>query len=145
MTSAIVLETNRRPIRFGRLVGTGPKRIDVEITPAPSRAAAFKPVDDSLLVKSLLAAALGEVATLNRRLDGRKGTQVSIRRTQIEVLRDAALECRQRLDGDSALRAALNEGLDLAEAATDLTLPYRNQDQALEALVLGAKRAHDLG
>ncbi len=145
MSSAVAIqETKRRPIRFGRLLSSQPKLIDVEITPAPSRRNTTAQVRDEHLVERLLSAALQQVDLAERRLDGRKCTRVSVRHSQIEILRDAVLESRQRLAKDSEARELLNEGLDLAEAATDLSLPYRNQEQALEALSLGARRAVDI-
>lgn len=142
MSSAAVIDSpRRRPIRFGRLIASQPKLIDIEITPAPHRKNTTHHIQTEQFVESLLKAALEQVARAERRLDGRKRTEVSVRHTQIEVLRDAVLESRQRLDDDHPAREILNEGLDLAEAATDLSLPYRNQEQALEALMLGAQRA----
>lgn len=142
MSSAVAIqEAKRRPIRFGRLVSSQPKLIDVEITPAPSRRNTTAQIRDEHLVERLLSAALEQVALAEKRLDGLKRTRVSVRHAQIEILRDAVLESRQRLPNDSEARELLNEGLDLAEAATDLSLPYRNQERALEALALGATRA----
>ncbi|MEL6544971.1 MAG: hypothetical protein AAFQ82_10120 [Myxococcota bacterium] len=143
MSSAVAIhEAKRRPIRFGRLVSSQPKLIDVEITPAPSRRNTTAHIREENLVKRLLGAAIQQVGVAEQQLDGRKRTRVSVRHTQIEILRDAVLESRQRLPKDSEAREMLNEGLDLAEAATDLSLPYRNQEQALEALMIGASRAH---
>lgn len=145
MSSVAVVEApKRRQIRFGRLLSSQPKLIDLEITPAPHRRNTTQHIQNEHLVERLLSAALEQVAIAERRLDGRKTTRVSVRHTQIEVLRDAVLESRQRLGETSDARERLNEGLDLAEAATDLSLPYRNQDQALEALAMGAVEARNL-